>query len=302
MGDTLKSIFTGKVMARLERRQNPTDALRFRLEVLGASGPLPSDETLASHVQTLRAWKAAWEAYTFTAKSCHLFDGPDGADLLARLTGHDDAGFRSAMAECMTCWYFAGYLKVAVGPWPTGRNGRQLDLKVAGSEAEILVEVKAPKRERPEGVSSGLADDLFAKRLEDANRKFTEGELNVLVLAPEVRPTVRELPVQLTQALYGPDMIVCPIDPRSGESLGPPRTEFKPDGKLLAMRKKVGSGQDASAGPALTRVGAVVCVEERLESRFPFPPWRLVFDDQRRKEADAAARRHFSPRNTFSVK
>lgn len=175
--DPLRAVFTSDVIAIW--RKNLTPELVKRLEILCACGPYPSDPARAAEVRCLRAKKAAWEVYLFTAFACGMFEGNRGNDLRGRLTSTDADDFRSAMAECLVCWFLAGKSKLPVDSEAPGRNGRALDMRLVTDQGEIGVEVKSPFRERPKpppgkrGVFwSGDDADKIAEALESANKQF----------------------------------------------------------------------------------------------------------------------------------
>lgn len=263
--DALGEVFTHTIIARLSKSPTPSPQLVDRLRVLTACGPLPSDKSLAEWVLQLRARKAAWEAYLYAAFACGLFEGDDGKDLRRRLIGSNDDGFRSAMAECLACWFFAAKLRRPVEPKPPGRPRRTLDLLVSLPDADMRVEVKAPYREIPEGaIVWGDDSDLLAGCLAQANKQFQAGVRNVLFLVPDVRSSLFRDRYQLIQAFFGKEMITVPINPRTGGPAGPTREEFFPEGMLL----KVWKGE---ARRRFTRVSAVVSVEERVAIRYQVP-------------------------------
>ena len=71
----LKDIFTPDVLRRLCNVSNPSESLRYRLLVVQACGPYPSDPDKAHELMYLRAQKAAWHAYLYTAFACGMFEG-----------------------------------------------------------------------------------------------------------------------------------------------------------------------------------------------------------------------------------
>ncbi|MBI4600914.1 MAG: hypothetical protein HY721_03040 [Planctomycetes bacterium] len=210
-------------------------------------------------VRRLRAaHRAAWEGYLTAAHACGLLDGESRNDLRARLTGKDDAGFRSAMAECLACWFFAAKLGLPVEPRPSGRGGSVLELLIRLSDGDLHAEVKAPYRELPAGrIGYGDDSDALAKCLEQAEKQFAKGVRNVLFLVPRLRTQVFALSRQLIQAFHGEFRFVAPIDVAKGEAVGPLRPEFFPEGRFLKLRR--------GGKPCYTRVGAVISVEEDID-------------------------------------
>ncbi len=108
--EPLKDVFTVEVIERLKTRSSFSESAKYRLEVLSASGPDVKDWETNWEVSRLRAQKAAWDIYIYTAFANGLFEGTDGNDLRGRLTSPDDGDFRSGMAECLACWVFSGKL------------------------------------------------------------------------------------------------------------------------------------------------------------------------------------------------
>jgi hypothetical protein len=112
--------------------------------VLTAHGPLPSDEHVANAVRHWRASLAAWDTYVEAASACGLLNGVAGADIIARLRSINDDDFRSAMSECMACWFLAGKLGFHVTGAATTSAGRLPDLRAQKGDWDLVVEVKAP--------------------------------------------------------------------------------------------------------------------------------------------------------------
>ncbi|MGC9455469.1 MAG: hypothetical protein ACP5HU_11500, partial [Phycisphaerae bacterium] len=168
-------IFTPAVLKKLEEQAARYPEVLNRLEVLRASGPAPSDRRKAKIVSALRAQRAAWEAYMQAAFICGFFEHADGTDLRNRLTAPDDANFRSAIAECMTCWYFAANRRWKVLRAGKGRGLSSTDMTVIPPNHDsISVEVKAPRRDLPSGVYVWCGDDgdLIEQCLSQANKQF----------------------------------------------------------------------------------------------------------------------------------
>jgi len=117
--DPLKDVFSQEVKDAW--RANANEELINRLRILCACGPYPSDPHAAHDLRCFRAKKAAWETYLFTAFALGFFQGQRGQDLRARLRSRDADGFRSAIAECMACWFLAGRMKLPSDPVAPGR-------------------------------------------------------------------------------------------------------------------------------------------------------------------------------------
>ena len=271
----LTQVFTPKVLQRLASISSPSEQLKYRLDVLTAHGPNPTNRAAAYRLQYLRAKKAAWEVYAHAALICGFFDSPGGRDLRERLTGGDDNGFRSAMTECMACWFFAGKHRFPVTPYPRGRLGKRLDMSVKFACGEARVEVKAPYKESPRGVGPwfGEHSDVLAQCLDTANKQFSDDTMNILVIAPELRLPVHNYRFQLIKAFFGQEKITVPIDPSTGGPAGPVGTKFFPDGKFLNRYRPKGKHLKINGQPAFTRVSAVLTIEEFFQDRYPYANW-----------------------------
>ncbi len=256
--DNLRDVFTPEVIANLSASAQDNPRVMYRLGVLNASGPLPSDPVEAYGARVLRAQKAAWEAYLSAARKSGLFDPPFGKNLVARLTRSDDANFRSAMAECMTCWVLHSLLGHRVRGNPKGRRQSILDLRVELPDASVRVEVKAPQRESSSREWDGDDSDIIGRCLRDANKQLSHGVPNLVVVVPNLRSPVYSNRYQLIRALYGQRTIEFPIDTQTGAAVGSLRSRCSPDGEFL----KKWSGH-----PRFTRIGAVMCVEESVDDQ-----------------------------------
>lgn len=285
--DALGHVFTSEVLANLGKVSDPSEQLAYRLEVLSACGPYPSDTRTVYRIRSCRARKAAWETYLSTGFSCGMFDGEHGKDLRSRLTGVGDDNFWSAMAECLVCWLLAGKLKLPVRPRPRGRDGKTLELLVDLADGGMRIEVKAPSRERLSKSWSGDDSDILARCLRDANKQFEHGVRNVLVLVPMLRTSVYACRGQLIRAFYGEEQISVPINHGTGEPAKPVEVGFAQTGKFLKHWKPTGN-------PRFTRVSAVLCVEERPGTSYPLrnpfglylegasvDVWRKWYDDEK---------------------
>jgi hypothetical protein len=257
--DPVAAIFTRDVLDRLAALNSPTPQQSMRLRVLTTRGPLPdgAHRDLLTTVQHDRALRAAWDAYLTAAFACELFEPPHGADLQQRLTGTDDDNFRSAMAECMACWFIAGKLGLKVTPRPAGAAGKIPDLCIERDDGNITVEVKAPYRAPLAPSYVGFVRDdshVLAATVDEANKQFAKGSRNLLFIAPSLQQPFLERR-DMIKAFFGDHKIVVPLAlGRPGAEPGPWRTEFVPEGKLL---KPWDAGK-----PRFTRVSAVICVRE----------------------------------------
>lgn len=260
----LKEVYTSGVLCRLRSVSNPGKALLYRLHVIEACGPYPTDAEKAHELMYLRAQKAAWHAYLYTAFACSLFEGDRGSDLRGRLTSTDDDNFRSAMTECMACWFLAGKLKLPVCHSAPGRGGHELDLGVDLPEGVTGVEIKAPYRELPQGAWHGDDSDTLQQCIDTANKQFSDDCPNILFLVPYLRNrSLLEWRLPLIKAFYGQEKITIPIDMRTGAPAGPMENRFFPDGKFLSRERPGGGLLKPDGSPAFTRISAVACVQER---------------------------------------
>lgn len=275
--DPLREVFTYQVLDSWRGSQAPSQELVFRLRVVEACGPYPCDPKKADSLRSLRALKAAWEAYLCAAFASGMFVGEKGKDLLGRLRGVDDDGFRSAMAECMACWFFSGRMKLPIDPYAPGRGAKNLEMRIITEDGGIGVEVKAPFREAPmlaPGRSTGcwVGDDAekIAQCLEAANRQFDKNSRNLLVIAPRLLMRMFFERHDLVKAIYGESKIVVPINNQTGEP-GPTGVEFFPDGKFLNTTRPGGKPMKADGLPGYRRISAVVTIEEKIVEKHPYP-------------------------------
>lgn len=303
--DPLRAVFTPE--ARATWRKNLTPELVQRLEILCACGPYPSDPARAAKLRCLRARKAAWEAYLFTAFACGMFEGSRGNDLRCRLTSTDADDFRSAMAECLVCWFFAGKMKLPVDPEAAGRNSRTLDMRLVTDQGKIGVEVKSPFRELPKPppgkhtVSwSGDDSDKIAQALESANKQFDDDTPNILAIVPQLRRRMFSHRTDLLKAAFGHSKITWQINMATGETR-PTDVEFFPDGKFLNTEGPGGKPLKPDGFPGYRRISVVVCVEEKVAEKYPFPDPLALLDEETRGEIwpiwERARDAHLSPEN-----
>lgn len=270
--EPLKAVFASEVVRRFLTAPKPSQALQHRVAVLTACGPYPSDEQEAYRVKCLRSIRAAWEVYLEAAFSCGMFEGKRGTDLRERLVGIEDEGFRSAFAECMTCWFLAGRMRLDVGGLAKGRDARMLDMNAELPEGRVGIEVKAPSRELPTGTTTWCGDDSDKIRqcLEAAERQFAKDGPNILVIAPSLRTTMFTDRNVLVRAVYGESVLVFDVNTEQG-GLVNQRLEFSPRGKFLNTQQPGGKRLKPDGFPAYRRVSAVLCIEERVRERYPFP-------------------------------
>jgi hypothetical protein len=264
MSDALTGIFTDEIVARLRKCAAMLPSAEFRYRVLSLpyaqnSWPdlAPSDQQLYEHT------RQRWSRWIVNAVSAGLFQGPHGAELKSRLTGIDHNGFRSALAECMTCFALSSELGLQVQPRPSGRGGCVLEFAVQTSQGDISFEVKSPTLRRsthfgPQLQESAAAMNMYSAAvamraaLRSANRQFARARRNILVIAlPEIEKgpgamLCSEWPAALIRAFYGEQRAVAV---RSG----PSANQFVAEGNFLKR---------AGGASRFTRISAVIGLED----------------------------------------
>ncbi|HEX7900365.1 MAG TPA: hypothetical protein VF950_21535 [Planctomycetota bacterium] len=195
-------------------------------------------------------------------------DGIKGKELRARLCDRDEDNFRSALAECLTCWYLAGKRKLPINPLAPGRGEKHLEMVVFDRDQSIGVEVKAPHQEESlNGISWGDGSDKIEAAVSKANKQFDEKGPNLLVITPNLRLQLCHHRSALARALYGQSKITIPISRETGTAISEARVEFFPDGKLFKRQKSDGS-------PGYRRISALLCIEEcGIEA---YPSWHFA--------------------------
>jgi hypothetical protein len=243
--EPLWAVFTPEVITNLRQIRSPSQRLQTRLRILDARGLNPNPVN-----RELRAHKAAWEAYLTAAFAIGLFEGPDGVELSARLTGTDDDNFFSAISECFGAWYLAGRRRLELVPRPRGQGAKCLEYSIKCESGDINVEVKAPYRPLGDEFFWGDDADLLEKALQSANRQFAKGQRNLLVVHPRLRlsifPQFCRMPIE--RAFIGEDVIRIPLNPATGGPAGPTHTAFKQSGRFVKLWP----------GPRYTRISAVL--------------------------------------------
>lgn len=297
--DVLLNVFTPAV--RQSWRAKPTDDLIRRLNTLCACGPYPSDPSRAPDLRYWRSKKAAWETYLFTAFACGLLEGARGNDLRRRLASRGEEEFLAAIAECMTCWFLAGKHRLPLLPEAPGRNGRNLDMQVIASGVAMGVEVKAPFRETPkERVWYGDDSDKISQAMDAANKQLTDDRPNILALVPQLRRTMHSHRHDLLKGAFGQSKITWEINTQTGEA-GSTEVKFFPDGRFLNTTKPKGGSLKPDGFPAYRRISAIICIEETIQERYPFPNPTMLLDETRRPFVwplwEKARDLHFGPEN-----
>jgi hypothetical protein len=218
MSDSLSDIFSAKIIDRLRKAAADSLSADFRFRVLSLPHSDAGDWNSAPERQLYFETRQRWNLWIAAAVSAGLFRQPHGSELRSRLTGIDSDGFRSALAECMTCWALSSELGLRMQPRPCGRDGRILEFAADTPQGEVFFEVKSP-RFRPSALFASNSEDSGAQRvysaalamraaLRAANRQFAPARRNILVLAsPEVDSCSGTLsehwPACLVRAFYG---------------------------------------------------------------------------------------------------
>jgi hypothetical protein len=207
------------------------------------------------------AVREVWAKYLDAAEMCGV---THDADFVSRITGSDDAGFRSALHEGMTAFFLDNVLGLKVKARPDPSSGKNVDLAADHDGTTIYVEVKAPRVPIVYNLGPNRAqwagDDhrQIVRCIEEAGRQFRRGRANLLVVAPQLRTPVHLNPRQLCKAVLGEDVLVVPIALEHGAEAPPPRSGFLQNGKLARLHR----APEGSVVPHLTRVSAVMTVEE----------------------------------------
>lgn len=252
--EPLSDVFTTAVISQLRSIRSPSEHLRCRLAILSAGGLDPSPLN-----RELRAFKTALEAYLTAAFAIGLFEGADGIDLRARLTGHDDDNYLSAISECFAAWYLAGRRRLNLKPRPAGNRQSRLEFLIQHPDGNINVEVKAPHRPivaAPAAAAFWWGDDsdLLEGAIKQAQRQFAKGQRNLLVVHPRLRlsifPKFHRTPIE--RAFIGEEVITIPLNPATGGPAGPDYLAFKQNGQLLKRWPE----------PRYTRVSAALFLTE----------------------------------------
>lgn len=261
--DVLENVFSAAVRWALIEASARTGwpEPRDRTAVLDACGAYPIDPHDADQQRFWRALRASWEAYLSAASVCGLFDGDEGADLLARLRSADSDQFRGAIAECMCCWYLAGSMRLPLEPRPEGRGNRRLEFRSPRDGGDLLFEVKAPYV--PPATGAWVGDDapVLQAALDAANRQFDKGMKNVLVIVPEVRIPIYSSRRQLVRAFIAEDVIRMDLHREQGMFVNP-RRDLDVRGRFTRLWRDRGF-----LSPRFRRVSLVLSLERRVIDR-----------------------------------
>jgi hypothetical protein len=264
MADVLDNIFTDQAVRRLQKHalNSPRAGFRYRVLSLGEdTRPFTPDPDVFGDGPFLEV-RRRWNRWIAAGVSCGLLDQPHGAELRSRLTGIDDDGFRSALAECMVCWALTNELGLQMRPRPAGRDQRVLEFAATTFEGEVNFEVKSPRpyRSGRPGPSTEIANDALEKywgavsmgaALRSANRQFVRSQRNILIIA---LPDIGEAPAgsctgrwpsALERALYGEAHSV-------DSSAGPTASGFFEGNFVRCLGGK----------PRFTRISAAIALED----------------------------------------
>lgn len=179
-------IFPPDEISRL--RGFPDDSFaKWKLDILTACGPMPSDPSTAEWLRFARATRASWQAFFDAANYVGLFDGSESKSLIKKLRSDSEHEFLSGLNECMVCWFLAAYLKLKLKPNMRGRGSRVLDFGMALGESECGVEVKSPFRKPVGRIWTGDDSAKIAECMKSANKQFSDNTPNLLVVTPSLR-------------------------------------------------------------------------------------------------------------------
>lgn len=253
MSEPVDDIFTSDVIAALSALRREDVAINGR-DVARRGRILASKDPSAP--SGMRALRAAWVQYLAAAGSVGLLDD---ADVRARLSGADDDGFRSALAECATAWFLVQH-GFAVQPRPEPSSARGVDLLARAGDLDIYVEVKSPYVPRPNHSWAGDDSDVLLRCIKDAGRgQFKKDRANLLVVVPALRVEIYNDRSQLLKAAIGEDALAIPIS--LDDTPAPPSyPTFLQTGKLARPRRAT----DGAFSTDLTRVSAILSLEHRF--------------------------------------
>lgn len=255
----LHTLFPIDLLRRLEVVKRPTPSpwdsdgvpIRERHLVVACSGPNPSLARWARHL--------AWREYLGAAARSGLLKSPD---LVARLTGVDDDGFRSALAECFAAWFFSVRRRMVVRPNPASKQTKNFDLSIQDGPVLVNAEVKAPYVPREHSHVTGDDSSALREAIAKAGDQLPKGQPNVVVLVPLLRTDVASDRNQLLKATIGEPALNIFVA-IGGAPPRKPEPTFLQRGKLAKLWA-CGGGVFRTD---LTRVSAVMTLEELLEAR-----------------------------------
>jgi hypothetical protein len=263
MSDVLTDIFTDEIVGRLRKYATNSPSAEFRCRVFSLQHMPINFQNSAGYEQQLYETRKRWSRWIARAISAGMFEEPHGTELKSRLTGTDSDGFRSALAECMTCWALSSELGLRVLPRPSGQGRCMLEFAVQTRQGEISFEVKSPRSHGSthpgaESEDSAMALSTYSAAvamrgaLRSANRQFARARRNILVIAwPEIVNPADVLlgerwRASLIRAFYGEDRVTTPAS-------GPSANQFVAEGDFLKRPGGV---------PRFTRISAVIGLKD----------------------------------------
>jgi len=175
-------------------------------------------------------------------------------------------------------------MKLPSDPVAPGRVEKNLDMRIVLDGRVVGVEVKAPFRERPkENVWHGDDSDKIGRAMAAANRQFAEDSGNLLVVVPSLRRCLFTKRDDLIRAAFGESKITWQVNTQTGER-GPTKVKFFPDGKFLNTERPGGVPLKPDGFPGYRRISAVVCIEETIREKYPFPNPLALLEEKSRSQ------------------
>ena len=253
----LDRVFPRQLRESLSSRQNISQELQSHLDILTTQSSCSCNSDTKIQQKYNLAIKRAWEQYLESAKQNNLLQ-VDNEESVRRLQELESDNFRSAMSECMVCWFFDKKLRLPIIPKPPGRDGRILDMGATIKGQNVGIEVKAPHRPTPIGAWTGDDSDLIEKALAQSNKQFSDECPNILVIVPSLRTRMYSDRRPIITALLGKEVLAFEVDKETGSAVSEPRAEMVLDGKFTKPIKRDHS-------PGYTRISAVVVIEESVK-------------------------------------
>lgn len=291
MIDPITKVFNNKTLAKWRLLATDNPDLAWRVKALDARSPYPSGKR--QEFQMAKARRVSWAVYLEAAEACGLLKEKDGKnDLVSRLRSVRESDFRGAMAECLACWTFSGKFGFPIEPRPLGNEGRPLEFRALIRGDWWNVEVKAPRRDREEGVMRGDDSQALESVLEKACSKFRPEDRNMLVICPQLRIPLSVMRRQLVVAFLGEDKIVMKVDKRTRAPLEEPKTQFFMSGRFTRPGFQSSKITQKLFQPNNTRIGGVLVIEEEPRWKIPeadineilasedLPEYRAVLENQ----------------------
>lgn len=255
----MRELFPGEVLNRIGGRSVEETAMNGR-DIRDRHRILAADDASSSGERPLRD---TWAKYLVAARDCGLLMDHD---VIARLTGTCDDGFRSALAECAAAWFLTT-LGFAVKARPEQTTSRNVDLLATFDTTDVYVEVKAPYVPRPPHRWAG--DDAAALRkcvMDAGNGQFKRGRVNLLLVVPALRNEIYHDRGQLLKATIGEMAIAVPVS-LDDRPAPPAHPTFLQTGKLARPRRTA----EGAFTTDFTRISAVMSLEHRF---------RYISDDE----------------------